>query len=106
MARKNRRCACCGATYEYCPTCGNGQVKPSWMSEFCSEDCKTLFEIATKFNLGIITKETAQAELETLNLKPTEAYTEVLQKDIKSIKAKSIDDKREVVKTKEFNKAQ
>lgn len=107
MAKKNRKCICCGATYEYCPTCGNGKLLPSWAIEFCSESCKTLWETATKFNLGMITKEVAQTELETLDLKPVEAYTKMLQKDIKNIFAATKEVKmHEVVKTKEFNKAQ
>jgi hypothetical protein len=106
MAKKNRQCTCCGIAYEYCPTCGNGQLKPSWMSEFCSEDCKTLFETATKFNLNIITKEVAQKKLESINLKPVGKYTEMLQKDIKNIMSKPTGENHEVVKTKEFNKAQ
>lgn len=106
MARKNKKCICCNDSYEYCPTCGNGKFLPSWMIEFCSESCKSLWETATKFNLGIITKEVAQKELASLDLKPVETYTEMLQEDIKNITAKPVNDKHEVVKTKEFNKAQ
>lgn len=106
MANKYKNCSCCGTKYEFCPTCGNGKFLPSWMTEFCSESCKSLWETATKFNLGIITKEVAQKELASLDLKPVETYTEMLQKDINNITAKSVGDKHEVVKTKEFNKAQ
>jgi hypothetical protein len=106
MARKNKKCACCNEQYEYCPTCGNGKLLPAWMTEFCSESCKDLWETATKFNLNMITKEVAQAKLNTLNLKPVETYTEMLQKDINNITAKPVDNKHEVVRAEKFNKAQ
>lgn len=110
MAKNNKTCTVCGKKYSYCVNCYDDRLKPTYMNEFCSETCKDVFEIATRFNLNLITKSEAQSMLELLELKPTEQYTEMIQNDIKNIMAKPKMDiqsnKHEVVKTKEFNKAQ
>lgn len=85
MARKHRKCICCGEEYNYCPTCWDDRLKPAWMVEFCCEDCKDLWETATKFNMQLITKEEAQEMISSLELKPRKEYAECIQRDLKKI---------------------
>lgn len=100
MAKKNRKCATCGATYSYCPTCVTAdKYAPSWKSEFCSEDCKDIYETATKFNLNIISKEEAKSNLEIIGIMPIENYVPMIQNDIKNITSKN--DVKETVTTHE-----
>ena len=85
MARKRRKCICCNTTYDFCPTCWDDRLKPAWMVEFCCEDCKDIWETATKFNMQLITKEEAKEKIESLNLKPHTEYVECVQRDLKNI---------------------
>ena len=87
MARRDRQCLCCGTKYSYCPTCGPDKLKPTWMTEFCSESCKELFETATKYNLKKLTKSEAKNIIEKLELKEKSAYVECVQKDLENILA-------------------
>ena len=85
MAIKHRKCITWGSTYEYCPTCWADRLKPAFMVDFCCEDCKNLWETATKFNMSLLSKEEAKAEITTLNLKPRAEYAECIQRDLKNI---------------------
>ena len=87
MARRDRQCLCCGTKYSYCPTCGPDKLKPTWMTEFCSESCKELFETATKYNLKKLTKDEAKNIVEKLELKEKSAYVDCVQKDLENILA-------------------
>lgn len=88
MARRDRKCLCCGAQYSYCPTCSVDKAKPTWMTEFCSESCKELFETATKYNLKKLTKSEAKVIIEKLELKERSAYVSCVQQDLENILAK------------------
>ena len=86
MAKKNRTCLCCNTTYSYCPTCGTqDRLKPTWMTEFCSEECKNLWETATKYYMNLISKEKAKEIISGLSLKPHTEYVECVQRDLKNI---------------------
>ena len=87
MARRDRQCLCCGTKYSYCPTCSTDKLKPIWMTEFCSEPCKELFETATKYNLKKITKDEAKEIIEKIDLKERSAYVDCVQKDLENILA-------------------
>lgn len=97
MARRDRQCLCCGAKYSYCPTCSTDKLKPTWMTEFCSESCKELFETATKYNLKKLTKSEAKEIIEKLELKEKSAYVECIQKDLENILTKEKAAKKETI---------
>lgn len=93
MARKNKVCSTCGSKYAYCPTCNSAdKLAPTWKSEFCTETCKDIWQIATEFNLGIISQEDAQVMLGALDLKPTEEYKEMIQNDINNIRHEVVEE--------------
>lgn len=85
MGRRTRECYLCGERYEYCPTCSQDRMKPSWMAEFHTENCKNIFEICTRFNLGMMSKEEAQAALEQHNLSDKANFKSYVQRDIENI---------------------
>lgn len=81
--RPNRVCKTCGTAYSYCPNCSADYNKPKWMNMFDCEDCKIVFDTATKFNLNKITKEEARNALSNVNL--DKVFTEQIQKDLANI---------------------
>lgn len=87
MAKNNRTCAVCGKGYHYCPTCRADMKKPRWMNMFDTEDCKTIFEVATKFNLGKLTALEAQSQLKDCNLNME--FNQAIQNDLANIFANS-----------------
>ena len=112
--RKNRRCICCSVEYAYCPECnGADALKPYWHSEFCGEDCKDLWLTATKFNMGLVSKQEAQEIILELNLKNNSEYVKCVQRDLEVIfddeknnESEAIGtDKIHGVVTKKINKA-
>lgn len=103
MARKNRKCASCGTTYSYCPSCsGADKLAPTWKSEFCSEICKDVWSTCTQYNLNLVTKEKAQEMLEQLDMNTPDSYVETIQRDIIKITSRQAIE-HEVVKTEKEN---
>lgn len=88
MAHSNKKCLACGQKYAYCPDCSRADaLAPSWKSEFCSEDCMTLWTTATKYNLNKLAKQEAKKIISALNLKSTEQYVACVQRDLAVILA-------------------
>lgn len=85
MGRRTRECYLCGVKYEYCPTCSQDKNKPSWMAEFHSESCKSIFDICTRFNMKLLTKEDAKAALEKCDLSNKESFKDYVQRDLANI---------------------
>ena len=86
MAKKDRKCICCGTKYQYCPDCGGHyRFKPTWYSQFCSEECKELWSTATKFNMSMLSKQEAKEVISALTLKDHSEYVECVQRDLKNI---------------------
>ena len=85
MARRDRKCYLCGTDYKYCGTCSQDKMKPSYMSEFHSEDCKNIFDICTRFNMGLMSKEQAQEALIECNLSDRENFKSYVKHDLEVI---------------------
>lgn len=64
MAKVNRICKTCEKSYSYCGNCGNKNSNPAWMSTWCSENCKKVFQICSNYKQGVITREAAKKRLE------------------------------------------
>lgn len=83
---KDRTCRCCNTTYSYCPSCSNvDKLKPTWYTDYCSEECMTLWTTAVKVNMNMLTKEEAKDIIKTLELKDKSVYKECIQRDLKNI---------------------
>lgn len=85
MAKRDRKCYLCGENYQYCPTCSNDRMKPAWMAEFHSANCKNIFDICTRFNMQLLTKEEAKAALEQCDLTNKENFKSYVQRDLGNI---------------------
>ena len=90
MARRQRKCYLCGEKYSYCPTCSQDRVKPAWMSEFHSESCMRIFDICTRYNMGLMSQVEAQEALATCDLSNKENFKSYVQHDLENIFAKDI----------------
>ena len=83
---KNKQCLACGVKYKFCPDCSRAdKLAPSWKSQFCSEDCMTLWMTATRYNMSRLTKDEAKEIISSLNLKPIDAYASCVQRDYAKI---------------------
>jgi hypothetical protein len=57
-------------------------MKPTWMSEFHSEDCKNIFDICTRFNMGMMSKIEAQEALKSCDLSNKSNFKSYVQHDL------------------------
>lgn len=58
-----RTCHICGKKYSYCPSCPKDATKESWHTLFCSEKCKDIDSILSKYTYNKITSAKAAREL-------------------------------------------
>lgn len=82
MGRRTRECYLCGHDYQYCPTCSQDKMKPVWMSEFHSENCKNIFDICTRFNMKLMSKIEAQDALNACDLTNKENFKSYVIRDL------------------------
>ena len=85
MARRDRNCYLCGEEYKYCPTCSQDKMKPTWMGEFHAENCKNIFDICTRFNMQMLTKDQAKSELDACDLSNKANFKPFVQRDLENI---------------------
>lgn len=85
MGKRNRECYLCGESYLYCPTCSQDRMKPTWMSEFHNENCKNIFDICTRFNMEMVSKEEAKAVLNDCDLSNKTKFKSFVQHDLEVI---------------------
>ena len=102
MARRQRECYLCGESYEYCPTCSQDKAKPAWMADFHSESCMKIFDICTRYNMGMMSKTESQEALNSCDLTNKANFKSYVQHDLEVIfeeepkkKAKSVATKTE-----------
>lgn len=100
MGKRSRICRVCSRSYEYCPTCSQDKYKPTWMVEFHDENCKTIWDICTRFNMELMSKEEAKAALLKCDLDGKEYFADCVQRDLAKIFAvdEPVAKKREVKK--------
>ena len=85
MGKRTRECYLCGKKYEYCPTCSQDKMKPTWMAEFHDENCKNIFDTCSRFNMQLLNKEEAQDALNKCDLSNKENFKSYVQTDIENI---------------------
>ena len=82
MARRSRECYLCGTQYKFCGSCSSDRTKPAWMSEFHDENCKNIFDICTRFNMKMMSKEEAQEALISCDLSNKANFKSYVQHDL------------------------
>lgn len=82
MAKGNKyKCATCGKTFEYCPSCA--LIKPSYdATRYCCKKHSEIFAILSKHGCH---KATAEETLEALKPYNTKGLTESIQAHINSL---------------------
>lgn len=85
MAKRAKECYLCSEHYEYCSTCFEDRMKPAWMAEFHSENCKNIWDIATRFNMQLLTKEEAMAAMEKCDLSNKDNFKDCVKRDLENI---------------------
>lgn len=85
MGRRTRECYLCSTKYEYCPTCSQDKMKPTWMAEFHDENCKNIFDICTRFNMKLMDKTEAKKALSACDLSNKSKFKDYVQKDVANI---------------------
>ena len=83
MAKKNKICLTCGEQYTYCSNCH--RKDPVWMGEFHAENCKNIFDICTRYNMQMLTKEEAKAALDACDLSNKENFKSFVKRDLANI---------------------
>ena len=81
--KKNKVCLTCNTKYTYCSNCN--KKDPYWMAEFHDENCKNIFDIATRFNMQLLSKEEAKAAMEQCDLSNKANFKDFVQRDIENI---------------------
>ena len=94
----NRKCICCGEKYQYCPSCGNDRLKPTWYSSFCSETCKDLWKTLSEYSMEFINKSEAIELNNALPLKDKSKYVACVQRDLDKVFEKEIECNEPVMK--------
>lgn len=91
--KNNRICVVCGKSYYFCPNCNANQAnpKPSWYSQFDSEQCKDIFNTLTNYFLKKITVQEAKEALSAYDLNDISDYDVDIQQQIKDIMGDSSD---------------
>lgn len=76
--KKNKTCIVCSKKYAYCNNCEEHRNLEYWHAIYCSNNCKKLFETASDYWAGAITKEEAKEQFSKCDL----SYKKDLHKKI------------------------
>jgi hypothetical protein len=71
------------------------------MAEFHDENCKNIFDICTRFNMKLLTKEEAKAAIEKCDLSNKANFKDYVQRDLAAIFAEEPKAKRTKTVVKE-----
>ena len=85
----DRKCIVCPDKhhYKYCSNCSGYNSVETWRFLYCSENCREIYDIATKFVNGKLSGLDAKHKLEKLDLSDLEFYHSVIKKNIEDILA-------------------
>ena len=89
MANLNRTCCLCGTKYSYCPSCTTDRNKPSWMTVFCSENCRNIYNTTTKYGMKKINANEAKNDLDICDLSNKEQFNAHAKKMLDEIYTES-----------------
>ena len=84
MSANNRKCLLCGTEYEYCPTCGH-KIYDLWKVNFCSRNCKDVYQTVVDFNCESKTAEETKEILKTLDLSKKDQYKVSIKESLNKI---------------------
>lgn len=85
MAQANRICKTCGKEYFFCSHCEKSLNSPQWMLMWHDENCKTVYEIASDYAQGRISKKDAKVKLAKCDLKVLYTFNENIRNILEDI---------------------
>lgn len=85
MAKYIQTCLLCKQTYEYCGGCSKYKNLPTYMTTFCSENCKNIYQTMADFENGKISKDKAELKLAGLDTTRHMFYTNSFASSYKKI---------------------
>lgn len=94
---KEKICAVCYKSYEYCPVCGKDKDKPTWMFTFCSENCHDIYLTTSLYANHKLTANKAKSKLNKLDLSGLNNFGGSYQNVIADINENAVSDKTEPV---------
>lgn len=68
MGRFNRTCILCGKQYKFCSDCRDYEHIEPWHNIYCSENCRSVFNVSVDWSLKKITKDQAKEILSACDL--------------------------------------
>lgn len=85
MAKYTQICLLCKQTYEYCGGCSKYKNLPTYMTTFCSQNCKDIYQTMADFENGKISKDKAELKLAGLDTIRHMFYTNSFASSYKKI---------------------
>lgn len=106
MSRFYKQCLVCKTTYEFCQFCSRFDHLPRFMTTFCSQNCKDVFDTACAYEQGKMSQGEAKENLNNLDLSRRMYYTGSIATSVNKILGEdSKKETEEVVVEKEEDKA-
>ena len=99
MDAKMRTCVVCGKQYEYCNKCRKYENLPLWMFTFCSERCKSIYNITSNYEDKRISIDEAKEQLNKFDLSDKDSFGDSYKKAITSIIKKKNQTKKSIKKS-------
>ena len=85
MSSSNRKCLCCGKEYKYCFNCDGGNIKFGWKNNYCSENCRKIFNITASYYAKEINADAARKSFAECDLADKTAYVKSIQKVLSEV---------------------
>lgn len=103
MAKYIQTCLLCKQTYEYCGGCSKYKHLPTFMTTFCSQNCRDIYQVMTNFEGKILTKEEAKRQLMNLDVSRHDYYTKSFATSYNKIMIDDTDEENQLNKDIEEN---
>lgn len=85
MRKINRKCVICGKDYSYCVSCSEDMNKPTWMTSFCCENHRNIYNACAAYTANLKTAQEARIELDKCDLSHKDSFRESVKNVIKEI---------------------
>lgn len=72
--KNNRKCILCGKEYKYCGNCAEDSRLEPWHTIYDNNNCRVIFNTATDYCAGILSKEEAISIFDSCDLSNKESF--------------------------------
>ena len=76
----NNTCLCCGKKFQYCFRCDGGDIKLGWKNNYCSENCRAIFNITASYYAKEINADEARKAFAKCDIADKATYVKPIQK--------------------------